>query len=72
MKACTTTTELIIPGRGEAHPMPCGVTGWGRWWRGGVVLYSRGVGVRAWRDGARVCRLQHLRRAHHHVKLTWV
>lgn len=41
--------------------------------RGSVsVLYSRSVGVCAWRDGARGRRLQHLRGAHHHVKLTWI
>ena len=35
------------------------------------LLYSRSVGVCAWGDGARGRRLQHLRGAHHHVKLTW-
>lgn len=40
--------------------------------RESAVLYSRGVGVRAWCDGARGRRLQHLGGAHHHVKLTWI
>lgn len=39
---------------------------------GKVLLYSRGVGVCAWCDGTRRCRLQHLRGTHHHVKLTWI
>lgn len=35
-------------------------------------LYSRSVGVCAWRYGTLGRRLQHLRWAHHHVKLTWI
>lgn len=42
------------------------------WVCGKEPLYSRGVGVCAWCDGARRRRLQHLRGAHHHVKLTWI
>lgn len=37
-----------------------------------VVWYSRCVGVRSWRDGARGRCLQYFGGAHHHVKLTWV
>lgn len=40
--------------------------------RKNAASYSRGVGVRAWCDCAGGCRLQHLRGAHHHVKLTCV
>lgn len=38
----------------------------------GALAYSRGEGVRAWRDGTGGRRLQHLRGGHHHVELTWI